>query len=667
MGTAEDLQNLQDQITELDTKLSKLSADMDSLDKSTSSFNKNLGDTNNLLGDAVSSTVAIQKNFREFALDTQAQYKYAEKLATQSKKTAVNIGLSVGRSHEFTKSFNKATAQVQKFGMEASDVNRIMTEYAETSGRARILTPDEVLNIGLMEKGLGLGAESASKMMERMELMGMNAKDANRSIGEMVKSSQSLGLNASKVAKTLSNNFGQMSNMSFQNGVKGMTNMAKLAVQMRMDVGDMLGMADKFYQPEAAIEAAANLQMLGGDIANAFGDPFETMYLARNKPEELAEKVKVMTENMMTFNEETGQYEFPAEARMQLQAAGKQLGINVDSMMDIARQSSKIKDIKMKVSSNIVDEDMREGLASLARLDESGNWVIDMAQGDPIQLEDVGMEDAAAIMAAPKDADEAIMDMANNSMTTNELLKNIDKSLQTGFVAENNVYEITEDVLRPSMLGLFTGVETQVGNMVKAIKESPVGDFQKNMTEQAKGLGIASAEGLSTFFEGNFAENIGAALTEAGSLLAESFSTDLTKILKERAKTGEGDKDRSGVDPSDTDPDTEDDFLLRNDGTKVSFSSEDDVVGAKRGGPLDKLMNKGLGGESGNGASSEMKVSGTATINVNINSNTAISANMESQLTSKIIEVYQKISNGDGDPSSVFQAQPSKGSDILYT
>ena len=40
MGTPEDLQNLQDQITELDTKLSKLSGDMDSLDKSTSSFNK---------------------------------------------------------------------------------------------------------------------------------------------------------------------------------------------------------------------------------------------------------------------------------------------------------------------------------------------------------------------------------------------------------------------------------------------------------------------------------------------------------------------------------------------------------------------------------------------------------------------------------------------------
>ena len=99
-------------------------------------------------------------------------------------------------------------------------------------------------------------------------------------------------------------------------------------------------MADKFYQPEAAIEAAANLQMLGGDIADAFGDPFETMYLARNKPEELAKKLGDMTENMMQFNEETGQYEFPAEVRMQLKSAGEQLGINTNKMIDMARQTS---------------------------------------------------------------------------------------------------------------------------------------------------------------------------------------------------------------------------------------------------------------------------------------------------------------------------------------
>ena len=210
------LEELQDQITDLNKKLEKLSGDMDNLDKSVGGLNESLGDSNNLLGDAVRSTVAIQKNFRKFAMDTKAQYKYAEKLAEKSKQTSVNIGLSVGRSREFTKQFNRATAQMQKFGMEASDVNSIMTEFSENSGRARIMTPDEVLNIGLMEKGLGLGAESAARMMERMDLMGVNAKAANSAIDDMVKSSQSLGLNASKVAKVLSNNFKGMSNMSFQ-------------------------------------------------------------------------------------------------------------------------------------------------------------------------------------------------------------------------------------------------------------------------------------------------------------------------------------------------------------------------------------------------------------------------------------------------------------------
>jgi len=648
------LDELQVQINELNDKLEQLSGEMDGLDKKARSFSESIGDSNNLLGDAVKSTIALQKNFRSFALDSQAQYKYAEKLAEQSKKTSVNIGLSVGRSKEFTKSFNRATAQLQKFGLEASDVNSIMTEYAEKSGRARILTPEEVLNIGLMEKGLGVGAENAAVLMERMDLMGLNAQQASKYINEMVADSQSLGLNSSKVAKVLSNNFDVMSRMSFRGGVQGMTKMAKLAVQMRMDVGQMLGMADKFYEPEQAIEAVANLQMLGGDIGEAFGDPFEIMYLARNKPEELAEKVKVMTQNMMQFNEETGEYEFPAEARMQLKAASEQLGVNLDQMIDVARQASKIKDIKMKVSSNIVDDDMREGLASLARLDKSGNWVIDIAgQDEPLKLEDVGMEEAAEIMSAPKDADEAIMDMAYNSMTTNDILSNILEAMKTGYVAETNVYEITEDVLRPSVEGLFQGVEDQVKNMIVALQDTPFGKFRENMLEQAEALGIASGDGLTKFFETDFLDSIEDALKNYD--WGEIFSPDIDELLKRVRTIGGEDISR---DPA------EKDFILRSSGEITSFTSEDDIIGAKRGGPLDKLMDEGLSND--NSKSSKTEISGTATINVNINSNTAISSNMESVLTSKIIEVYQKISNGDGNISSVYQAQPSKGSDILY-
>ena len=196
------LEDLQKQIDELDKKIAQLDDQMGSLEKKSDTFKSNIGDTKNLLGDAMNSVGEIRKEFSKFVVDTKAQYVYAENLAETSKKTAVNIGLSVGRSQEFTKQFNRATAQLQKFGLEAADVNNIMTEYAEKSGRARILTPDEVLQIGLMEKGLGVGAESAAVLYERMSLMGVGAESATKSINEMVANSQKLGLNASKVAKT---------------------------------------------------------------------------------------------------------------------------------------------------------------------------------------------------------------------------------------------------------------------------------------------------------------------------------------------------------------------------------------------------------------------------------------------------------------------------------
>ena len=376
--------------------------------------------------------------------------------------------------------------------------------------------------------------------------------------------------------------------MSFKGGVKGMTEMAKLAVQMRMEVGDMLGMAEKFYAPEQAIEAVANLQMLGGDIAEAFGDPFETMYLARNKPEELAKKVQTMTENMIQFNEETGEYEFPAEARMQLKAAGEQLGINVDSMIDIARQSSKIKDIKMNVSGNIQDEKMREGLASMAKM-KDGKWVVDF-DGKEVGIGDIGVDLAEKMLAAPKKEEDAIMDIAYNSMTTNDILKNILEAMKTGYVAESNVYEITEDIMRPSMESLFKGVESQVTNMVEGLQKTPYGKLRENMIEQSKNLGLESGDTVKKIFELDLSEDL-------EKLLSEN-SIDFTETLEDILKKIKGLGENVERIPQDDNKVKSNDFLSRSGGGVTNFTSEDDVVGAKKGGPLDKLLDRAFGGNN---------------------------------------------------------------------
>jgi hypothetical protein len=584
--TEQDIKDLQEQIDKLNTKLDEMSDSMDKIDRSSAGVSKNIGDSNNLLKDAVLSVKNISTEFRKFATDSKAQYEWAEKLAETSKSTAVNIGISVGRSQEFTKTFNRATSEIQKFGGSAQDVQSIMEEFADNSGRARIISPEEVSNIFLLTKGLNLTNQSAGQLLERMDLMGVSVDNSNKLLNSLTVESQKLGLNASKVAQTLSNNFDKMSTMSFKGGVKGMTDMAKLAVQMRMDVGEMLGMAEKFYEPEAAIEAVANLQMLGGDVAEAFGDPFETMYLARNKPEELAKKVQTMTENMIQFNEETGEYEFPAEARMQLKAAGEQLGVNVDSMIEIARQSSKIKDIKMNVSGNIQDEDMRDGLASMAKM-KDGKWVVDF-DGKEIGIEDIGVDLAEKMLAAPKNEEEAIMEMAYNSMTTNKILENILEAMKTGYVAESNTYEITEDIMRPSMESLFKGVESQVTTMISALQETQYGKLREDMIKQSQNLGLDSGETVKKIFEINLSEDLKELLSKNQIDFTESIDDILTQLrtIQDDATNNRGPQEENN------------DFLSRSGGGLTKFTSEDDVVGAKKGGPLDKLLDRAFGGNN---------------------------------------------------------------------
>lgn len=588
-ATEDDIKKLQKQINELNEKLDEMSGNMSKINKDSEGLSKNIGDSKNLLEDAVLSVRNISSEFRKFATDSKAQYEWAEKLAKTSKDTAVSLGLSVGRSHEFTKTFNRATAEVQKFGGSAENVGTIMKEFSEESGRARIISPEEVKNIFLLEKGLGLGIESGAKLAEKMDLMGVSVQNSSQFLNKLTVDSQKLGLNASLVAKTLANNFDKMSTYSFKGGVKGMMEMSKLAVKMRMDVGDMLQMADKFYNPEGAIEAAAELQLLGGDIAEAFGDPFETMYLARNKPQELAEKVGKMTENMLQFNEESGEYELPPEARQQFEALSKTIGGSAESLINMARQSAKIKDIKMNVSGNIVDEDMREGLASMAKM-KDGKWVVDF-DGKEIGIDEIGVDLAEKMLAAPKNEEEAIMDMAKNSMTTNDILKQILVAMKTGYVAETNVYELTEDILRPGLDSLMEGTEKQIQKTIEYLQTTPYGKLRETMLEQATLLGITTGEGIQKVFDADFTEGLKEALNDL------DLKTSLEDILQ--AVKGLGEEQKRGLVVDETK--VSEDFMIRSDGKKTNFTSEDDVMGAKKGGPLDKLMDKNIssGGNSG--------------------------------------------------------------------
>lgn len=666
------------QIECLRCEIKELKNGIDDAGRSVDNFSSKLGNSNNIAQDMMNTIGEMRKRMALFSKSSSQQYALAEKIAESYKEAALQIGLSVNRAKGFSVEFKGAVASVAKFGGSIEEVQDIYQSFSEKSGRVRILGDGEVENIFKLGKAANLVGSEATSLYETFELMGISNVDATERMTDLIMDSQKIGLNSSKVVKTLASNLNNMQAYSFSNGVKGMTEMAKLAVKMRMDVSDMLGMAGKFYEPEAAIEAVANLQMLGGDIANAFGDPFELMYLARNKPEELAKKVGTMVENMMQFNEETGEYEFPAEARMQLKAAGDQLGINVDSMIEMTRQASKIKDVKDKLSmKGMFSEDEMDSISSMARL-EGGQFKVDVydAEGKKMTktLDEISKGDVEMLMKMPKGEEDYQEKMIQQSITTNGYLKNMEDAFQKTFIKGVDAYQITEDSTKKTIEATSKLTIESTEELIKTMKDTFVGvmgGIGKDALESMDQKMADTLKNLESFIVEN-PENIiingdgikidvPTTSTNVGQLGTGGSSTNVntgTLNKKEKWCTDQGktyDSNTGKCNDGTVVPFAKGGIVTKPVNALIGEGGESEVVF-----PLSKLENfiqtQNMGGK--------VTLEGNPTITLNINSNNPninFSEQDKMKLKESIISVVTKMFNNGGSPDGSNIPQGSKG------
>ena len=547
----------------LSKRIGDLEGGFNKATKSAREFASAIGEGNDMVTSIFESFSKAQANAVKFATNIQRQYRLGEDIAESYKKVSVNIGIGYANQRRLGNEFSKSLALVTEIGGDLSDVSAIYSRFAENSGRVRILDDEEVQRIFAIEQATGLMGDSAAALAERFDLMGIGSEQFSDNVNQIMIDSQKIGLNSSKVVKVLSDNFASMQRMSFKGGVKAMTEMSKLAVKMRMDVSDMLGMADKFYEPEAAIEAAAQLQLMGGDIAQAFGDPFETMYLARNKPEELAKRLQTMTENMATFNSETGEFEITAEARQQLSFAAEQLGLAKDNVIDMAFQSSKMKDIKLSVGGDFTEEQL-DKISSIAKY-KDGQWKIDVGDGS-VSVDELSTDELEKALAAPTNEKDATLITAKEAMTTNQLLTQLVAKTEIEIVNQTKVYEGFEKNLKPLLSATMALNTSVVKGVKKGVEMSPIEEK------------IAPVVAGATTALDLFTESLGGAQQIIDDFVnmelpSEIDSDALTRLLKKLDIT-----------------DAFDDATMRpvlNSGGKVSsFDPGDEFLVGKSGGPL---------------------------------------------------------------------------------
>ena len=255
------------------------------------------------------------------------------------KNTILNLGLSGAKADLMRGSFEQSAGFVASLGGNLEDVQKIMEGFADETGRARVLSAQMVQDITAIGKGTGLGIEQATKLGAQFEYMGMSAKGTMDYVQGIVDTSERMGVNTTKVMKNLSDNFRKLQTFTFTKGSKAMAEMAMNAQKMRVDMADVLNLAEATRGLENIIEMTANLQVMGGEFSKL--DPFQALYMSRNEPEKWTETLSEMTRGLFTFKKNSqGVFEkfiSPVDAD-RLRNVAKSLGISEEKIFEIGQR-----------------------------------------------------------------------------------------------------------------------------------------------------------------------------------------------------------------------------------------------------------------------------------------------------------------------------------------
>jgi hypothetical protein len=357
---------------------------------------------------------------RKLGGEMKGIYNWMMEADKSIRSTNLQLGLSGTKAAAMRQSFEESAALVMRLGGGIEDISTIMTTFSNETGRAHVLTGDMVKNIELIGRGTGLGVEQAAKLGAQFEFMGFNAKATMDYVQGVVDTSERMGVNTTKVLQVVSDNFKELSTFTFQKGVASFAKMAQDAEKTRVSMESALGVAEATRGLENVIDLGAQLQVMGGEFAKM--DPFQWLYLARNEPDKMIEKISEMTTGMYTLKRTAdGTFEkiiSPAD-RDRLTQVAESLGIAKNEMFEIAQRRFDIVATEKELAGLGLTDREKELVAGAAKMStETGRFQVNLA-GTMTDISKLTKEQANSFIKQQVSLEER----AKQAMTFDEQLK----------------------------------------------------------------------------------------------------------------------------------------------------------------------------------------------------------------------------------------------------
>lgn len=364
-----------------------------------------------------------------------------------------------------------ASVEATRYGFTLEDVGQLYIGLVENSGKFGFINQKTMESAAPVAAVLGKSMSDMATIMTDYESIGVGVDDTIKNLDQAAVKSLSLGMSARKVTETMTASMGKLNEYGFKNGVKGLEDMSRKALEFRMNMDSVFSIAEKVFDSTSAIDFTANMQVLGGAFGD-FNDPLKLMYMATNNVEGLQDALIGAAGGLATYNQEQGRFEVTSVNLRKSKEMAQQMGISMGELNKIAiaaAERSSAAASLMASGLNMPEKD-REFLTNISRMENGEMKIVvpkslqDQLGAQPIELE--------KLTQAQKDV----------LMKNQEAFKNMD----TKEIAMNQLTETQSMAKNMDVVAAYAKVRSAA--YLKGISGNLMGSFLKDLNDKVKGI-----------------------------------------------------------------------------------------------------------------------------------------------------------------------------------
>lgn len=389
-------------------------------------------------------------------------------------RLSTSFGGGRGFADTITQTMAAAQIGVSELGGGLEDIANIQKGVIKTLQTQTILNEESFKDLyaasDLLSDGTKSTSETYAALTKNFVNAGYSIYDVSKQVQGIIMSAKEVGVVASAVYSQLNENMKSLTLFNFENGVQGMAKMAAQAAGLRINMKDTLRMADQLFDPEKAIDMAANFQRLGVQVTSLL-DPYKLMDMARNDPKKLQESIIEATKSLTYFDEKNQKMSILPGAQGHLRELAKAMGMSNEELAQMAINSGelerKLKEIKFP--SEFASEQDRTMIANMAQM-KDGKYQVTFTdeRGELVTKEVAKLEesDRKAIMKQNADQNKSVSDLQREA---NGYLREIanaitgrERAISTRMAASRVVQQGPE-ALAKQMLPTIEGLYEMIG------------------------------------------------------------------------------------------------------------------------------------------------------------------------------------------------------------